>query len=931
MSSELQSLSLLFQNKIFRIPDYQRGYAWQQSQLVDFWEDLVNLQNERYHYTGMLSLKLLKDAETHTWGEDLWVMEKGFKGYHIVDGQQRLTTIIILLNEIVEFMRNLDDNKAKSDEEIYLGLDNLKEIVEKYICLKKPPLQSITTYLFGYEHGNPSAEFMKHRIFHELNSGSIGESYYTKNLQYAKNFFRENLEILYSSEGIEATVHLYQKLILKMMFNIHEIDDDYDVFIAFETMNNRGKKLTNLELLKNRLIYLTTLFPEETIDEIDKKHLRDQINNAWKEIYYQLGKNEKTPLVDDEFLRAHWITYFTYSRKKGDDYIHFLLNKFNAKNVFEKKTVYLKTTDLINSEANEEDDEIGQSSVEIAKLEPMEIAKYVGSLKELAQYWYDSFYPFQSTNLTENEKIMVDSLNRIGIGHFRPLVMTIISRRDLETNKRIALFQAIERFIFICFRLGSFNASFGSSDYYRATRQVYFKELDLDELIDNIHETTNLNIEYSLPNFVTRIEKHFNSGGGFYYWNGIKYFFYEYEYSLAKKNKIGKVSWEMFTKSEKDKVSIEHILPQTPSKYYWRNQFRQFDTEEIELLSGALGNLLPLSQSVNSALQNDSFDDKKFSKVNGRRGYQNGSHSEIEVAKEDDWTASVIYQRSKVLLNFMENRWQFSFTSEQLEKLIFVSFAKDGRTIPEELPKNEDTSIVSRTINQGNSQSEVLALERLKLWTNFVEYCKSEYREEDIASRKPSSQGWYHIPVIGADYHLEFSVTKGKYISLIIYAKTTEVFLRLESKKEIIENEFGSKLDWYSSKVESNAKRIIYKQEFEIFNPDRQTELFAWMIDKFDLMCHALITVGEMSDEPQQKGKFAALKVYLESLHEIQLTLTFAEIEKIVGEVLSKSAYTYKAYWHPSPTHTMPNIIEGAGYKIISVDLIGNSIRLKRL
>lgn len=43
------------------------------------------------------------------------------------------------------------------------------------------------------------------------------------------------------------------------MFNIHEIEDDYDVFVAFETMNNRGKKLTNLELLKNRLIYLTTL------------------------------------------------------------------------------------------------------------------------------------------------------------------------------------------------------------------------------------------------------------------------------------------------------------------------------------------------------------------------------------------------------------------------------------------------------------------------------------------------------------------------------------------------------------------------------------------------------------------------------------------------------------------------------------------------
>ena len=54
MANELQPLSLLFQNRLFRIPDYQRGYAWQQSQLADFWDDLINLQQDRYHYTGLL-------------------------------------------------------------------------------------------------------------------------------------------------------------------------------------------------------------------------------------------------------------------------------------------------------------------------------------------------------------------------------------------------------------------------------------------------------------------------------------------------------------------------------------------------------------------------------------------------------------------------------------------------------------------------------------------------------------------------------------------------------------------------------------------------------------------------------------------------------------------------------------------------------------
>ena len=115
MANELQPLSLLFQNRLFRIPDYQRGYAWQQSQLADFWDDLINLQQDRYHYTGLLSLKSLGRKETKDWGSDLWMVDKGFKACHIVDGQQRLTTFVILLNEIICFVRELDENKGKKD------------------------------------------------------------------------------------------------------------------------------------------------------------------------------------------------------------------------------------------------------------------------------------------------------------------------------------------------------------------------------------------------------------------------------------------------------------------------------------------------------------------------------------------------------------------------------------------------------------------------------------------------------------------------------------------------------------------------------------------------------------------------------------------------------------------------------------------------
>lgn len=852
MANELQPLSLLFQNRLFRIPDYQRGYAWQQSQLADFWDDLINLQQDRYHYTGLLSLKLLGRKETKDWGSDLWMVDKGFKACHIVDGQQRLTIFVILLNEIICFVRELDENKGKKDDEIVLGYDTLKDVVAKYIYQSRPPMNQITTYLFGYEVDNPSADYLRYKIFGEPYFGTVNETYYTKNLKFAKSFFRENLTALYENEGIEGINNLYLKLTLKLMFNIHEIDDDYDVFVAFETMNNRGKKLTNLELLKNRLIYLTTLYSDEKFDEMEKSHLRKQINDAWKEVYFQLGRNENVPLSDDDFLRAHWTIYFAYSRRKGDDYIRFLLNKFSAKNIFEKKTVlmselpdgYVMDTDY------EEEDDVGDTeteTIEVSKLAPTEIADYVNSLKNMAKYWYDTFFPAQSENLTKEEQIWVDKLNRIGIGHFRPLVTVIISRRDFSPEERIESFKAIERFIFICFRLGNFNASFCSSEYYRASRSLNLNEMTLEDLVSDIVETTDANIEYAIPNFVTKIEKYFSNGGGFYYWNSIRYFLYEYETSLAQKNNIDRIgSWEMFTKTEKDKVSIEHILPQTPSKYYWQNQYRQFTDEEVEMLAGALGNLLPLSQSVNSSLQNDSFYDKKTTKA-GRRGYENGCHSEIEVAKYNDWTAENIYTRSKELLEFMENRWEFSFNNEQLNKLVYVNFAVDGRTVPEELPLPEEKPIQSKEDTDTHEYSS-LDEQQKAFWVNFVKYC-NDHDREDIVGRKPLVQNWYDIPVGANDFLLQFTITRSKYVSLVIYAFDGETFKRLESKKSVIEKVFGNKFDWYSSREKSTAKRIVYKHEADVFNPGKQEELFDWMIEKFDSLVDALVSADELDNE----------------------------------------------------------------------------------
>ena len=81
---ELQTYNSIFNHRVFRIPDYQRGYAWTTRQLKDFWEDLVNLPVDRFHYTGLLSLKKLDKGIWTSWNDEKWLIEdRGFRPFHV--------------------------------------------------------------------------------------------------------------------------------------------------------------------------------------------------------------------------------------------------------------------------------------------------------------------------------------------------------------------------------------------------------------------------------------------------------------------------------------------------------------------------------------------------------------------------------------------------------------------------------------------------------------------------------------------------------------------------------------------------------------------------------------------------------------------------------------------------------------------------------
>lgn len=555
--SKLQSLSEIFNNKIFRIPDFQRGYSWEERQLDDFWEDIQNLSPDKIHYIGLLTVEPIKSCDIQNvekWKDDLWLLKKGMSAYYVIDGQQRLTTLIILLHEI---LRTFDDNDG-------INYGAKSEWIDRFLF--RSYNQIYKSFVFGYEKDNPSDEFFKTKILEQDSSAAdkYPETLYTANLMFAKNYFAEKLKMLNKEDKEE----IFDKAVNRLKFNYYEIDDSLDVYVTFETMNNRGKDLSHLELLKNRLIYLTTLLRE---DDETKGRLRRDINETWKTIYEYLGKNKENPLDDDVFLFNHWIMYYTYDRSQSDVYADFLLKKkFTSKNVISEH-ISIK-----------------------------DIKDYIDSLAKCVKQWF-FIYNIQYSSYSNRIKEHIQKLERVGMGAFPPMIMAVFTKESQEEYIWNFL-DACERFNFLVFAISHRSSNTQNSNLYRMAREYYMGNKDIETITAEIDFLTDGEDEsyyrgwFDLERFKNHIQELFfkNDKDGFYSWNGLRYFLYEYELYLQD-NANPKVGWEDFSKRTKEDT-IEHIYPQSATDMYWKDRFSHLKPTEKRVYLNSLGNLLLLSR-----------------------------------------------------------------------------------------------------------------------------------------------------------------------------------------------------------------------------------------------------------------------------------------------------------------------------------------------
>lgn len=589
---ELLNLDGVIEKGVFEIPSYQRGYAWQEEQLKDFWNDLehVSKLGDKFHYMHSLTLRGLEN-------------ELEDSAFEIIDGQQRLATSLILLGLLAKITQNKDP---------------------KYSLINLEPILSYKYYGLS-EAFRAIMEEEK-----DLEAFKTSFYFYAKNLIDAYTFFKEKI----SDTPVGTLEKMFDALIKKMLFSVVELNDNrIDPFSSFETINNRGKDLSTLELFKNRLHFVA----HKICNGQKLETLQQEINKTYTIIYDDLRSFEDDDL--ERFLK-HFVAY--YYGEKGDFKKRLLEMEFNAHQRYTDNTnfddEYEKIDDLLFY--------LSYSSKVwnfLHTLDEKSIALIVDDNRKLEM---------EITPKMRGLLYKMWRLNALSDNAFLPLLLSLLTiqragksanEQPYTTQELESLLEYLERFGFLIYGVAGKNtaknewielAFIAFRAYRYGEENIAIK--DLPTLEKNFFKGEHSGLKLLENNI------NFNNTEKWYQWGkALNYLLYEYELYHNPETTLN---------LDSSIESIEHILPQKPDQGYSAKEKSWAKNPHIV---HALGNLLLMAKNANSSLSNKPFDEK-------RKEYLKGSYSEKEVAKNASFGVVQIKERSEKLLDFLIARYNIA-------------------------------------------------------------------------------------------------------------------------------------------------------------------------------------------------------------------------------------------------------------------------------
>ncbi|EPX6939934.1 DUF262 domain-containing protein [Vibrio alginolyticus] len=280
---------LVGHNVTYSIPPFQRDYSWSEENWEELWFDILAMYSDD------------DDAESEHYMGYLVLQESGNKKFSsVIDGQQRITTISIIILSALKHLRSLISKNIDAEN----NLKREKVLRESYIGYIDPITLKAKSKLSLNKHNDR---------FYQTYIATNSDKIPARNLKSSEHLLRKSY-IWYSTRiegqfgytetsGPEVTAFI-DSLVDKLFFTVITVTDELNAFKVFETLNARGVKLSSTDLLKNYL------FSVLSSDDPHNSFLED-LESSWERITGLLN-SESFP----ELLRIFWNSKNKLVRKK---------------------------------------------------------------------------------------------------------------------------------------------------------------------------------------------------------------------------------------------------------------------------------------------------------------------------------------------------------------------------------------------------------------------------------------------------------------------------------------------------------------------------------------------------------------------------------------------------------------------------------------
>lgn len=565
-----------FNSRFFEIPKYQRGYAWEKKNIRELFEDIQEaIEVKASHYIGTIVLSRTDKNDV----------------FYVVDGQQRITTITMIINSLISFM-NEDDamyyrrfyiKHSDNFRLIPLGRENLffKELMENGTADLKPINRSQRLLLDAYQE-------ITDMLTHILKT--------TSPTKYLENI--ENLQIM---EFVE--------------------DSEGDAIRIFQTVNDRGKPLTNMEKAKSLLVYFSNRYLEGKLDS--------QINNDFGKMFELYDQIKHTGLLnnidlisgrygefnEDNIMRYHFVTFSTEDYDPTANYV----------------LEYLKR-ELKKYRKNEE------SKTQIQDF----IENYVESLLE---FFTSLNEIIQKTSVDKNYYKIFTILGLSATLY--PLITVLNSQGRLSKNlqaENVETFNFLDLIEIIDVRVYKVRGTDPKADISRFVYDVNNRKKSDWAVEEWLHWFNSrwMNENEFRNNLLGSIYKRSRAV--------LPHILLDYSEHLSNS--------ELDLETLKDYVkikalSIEHILSQKPKFTLKTHGFKSND--EYLDYEHTLGNLTLLEKSLNSSVNNKNVYDKVA--FYDRSKFKMTKAMATEITHSGQFKKSDIEERSERIAEYLEKKW----------------------------------------------------------------------------------------------------------------------------------------------------------------------------------------------------------------------------------------------------------------------------------